>query len=259
MKLGFIGTGTIAAAIVKGLQASPAKCPVFLSPRNVEIARRLAERYANAQIAATNQAVLDASDTVILAVRPQIAHEVLTSLRFRPDHHVVSLIAAVSLKYLQSVTAPASIVTRAVPLPAVAYRQAPTAMYPPNPTIKALFDELGIVIELESEAEFDAFTTATSIMSTYFGFADTTASWMEHQGVAPQKAHAFVGQMLRGLAAATTVAPDRTFAQMVEDHQTPGGLNEQVFRALLPDGRLVELDRALDGVLARLIAGKLKG
>jgi len=64
-----------------------------LSPRNEEIAAELAARYPDVRIASDNQAVLDECDTVMLAVRPQIAHEVLPQLRFRREHHLISLIA----------------------------------------------------------------------------------------------------------------------------------------------------------------------
>src|SRR5580698_10245509 len=149
MTLGFLGTGTISAALVHGLQSASSDIDIVVSPRNAEIARGLAERYSKVRVASDNQQVADESSTVILAIRPQIAHEVVTSLKFRPDHQIISLIPAVSLKYLQSVTAPAAEVTRAVPLPSAAYRQAPIVLYPPTPAVKELFDQVGTAIPLE--------------------------------------------------------------------------------------------------------------
>jgi len=256
MKLGFIGTGTISSAIVEGLSQSSIRGSIILSPRNAEVAAQLAQRHDNVTIARDNQAVLDVADTVVVAVRPQIAHQVLTALRFRPDHEILSVVPAVSLPYLQSVTAPARRVTRAVPLPSAAYRQSPTVMYPSNPSVKALLDELGTAIELDREEEFEIYTAATAIMSSYFGFASTLASWMEHQGASSEKARVYVGQMLRGLAAATTVMHDRSFAELALEHETRGGLNEQVFRTIAPTGEFVELTRALDDILKRLETGK---
>ena len=97
MKLGFIGTGALTAAIVSGLKSVAGNSvSVLLSPRNEEIAAQLAARYPDVRIASDNQAVLDACDTVMLAVRPQIAHDVLPRLRFRPEHHLISLIATLS-------------------------------------------------------------------------------------------------------------------------------------------------------------------
>jgi pyrroline-5-carboxylate reductase len=258
MTLGFIGVGTIAAAIVEGLHSTPVSCPIVLSPRNEQRAALLASTFAEVRVAPTNQAVLDASDIVVVAVRPQIAHEVLSALQFRADHRVVSLIPAVTLDYLRSITAPAISVTRVVPLPSAARRQSPTSMYPPDPSIKALFEAVGVVIELDREEEFEAFTTATAIMSSYFRFAGTVAGWMQREGIAEAKAHAFVNQMLLGLGGAAAASPQNSFAELVEEHQTHGGLNEQVLKSLTAAGVFTELEHALDGVLIRLVAGRSK-
>ena len=70
VRLGFIGTGTIVAAMVRGLKGSALQdWPVVLSPRNAEVGRRLADELSGVAVAASNQAVIDAADIVILAVR----------------------------------------------------------------------------------------------------------------------------------------------------------------------------------------------
>ena len=258
MTLGFLGTGTISAAVVHGLQAASSDVDIVVSPRNADTARSLAERYPKVRVASSNQQVLDASDTVILAIRPQIAHDVITALKFRQDHRVISLIPAVSLHYLRSVTAPSAEVTRAVPLPSATYRQAPIVLYPPTPAVKSLFDQIGTTIPLENESEFDAFTTVTATMSSYCAFADTIASWLVKQGISPQTSRIYVAQMLRGLSAATLAMPDLSFQELADHHQTPGGINEQVYQAVTTGGKFIELDRALDAVLQRILAGKAK-
>jgi pyrroline-5-carboxylate reductase len=249
VKLGFIGVGTIAAAIVDGLCLARPSTPILLSPRNAETAAALAARHPNVKVAESNQAVLDSSDMVMLAVRPQIADDVLAALRFRPDHHVVSLIATVSLDYLRSVTAPAGKITRAVPLPAVARRQGPTAIFPADGQVQALFDELGSAVVLDDEPDFDVFTAATAVMASYFAFAHTVSSWMEQQGVAAATSRAFVGQMFEGLA---HTGSNESFAQLADEHQTRGGLNEQVVRSVTSEGRFTDLEQALDAILMRL-------
>jgi pyrroline-5-carboxylate reductase len=255
MRLGFVGCGTIASSMVTGLCSPGSPGPIMLSPRNAQVAAGLASRFANVQVAPTNQAVLDASEVVVLAVRPQIAFGVLSQLRFRPDHHVVSLIATLPIEWLRSVTRPTELVTRAVPLPSVALRQGPTVIHPPSQPIKALFDILGTAIELDDESAFDAFAAATAVMASYFSFASTVSSWMTRHGVAAENARTYVGEMLRGLAATSLARPDRSFTALAEEHQTPGGLNEQVLQLITREGSFVELDRALDAVLKRIQAG----
>src|SRR4051794_8906882 len=123
MRIGFVGCGTIAAAMVEGLQAAGREEPIVGSPRNPGSHAGPATRVANVRVAAPNQEVLDASDLVVLAVRPQIAQEVIGELCFRPDHRVLSLTAATSLAELRRRIAPAATVVRAVPVPAVAGRR----------------------------------------------------------------------------------------------------------------------------------------
>jgi pyrroline-5-carboxylate reductase len=256
MTIGFVGTGTISAAMIEGLCLKPGVGPILVSPRNAEIAQDLAARFPNVTIAADNQDVLDKSETLVLAVRPQIAADVLPALTFRPDHKVISLIATVSLDWLCEVTAPAASVTRAVPLPPVARAQGPTAMFPADPEALALFDRLGTAIALKDEAEFDTFSTATSIMGSYFAFAHTITDWMTRHGVSGDKAHAFMVQMLEGLGSAARAEPGKSFADLAIEHQTLGGINEQVFKAVTQGGIMPDLDQALDGVLERLQRGR---
>lgn len=252
MRLGFVGCGTIAAAIVTGLNSSGHGQAIVVSPRNAEVAAGLARRFPNVTVAATNQAVLDACDVAVLAVRPQILAAVLPELRFRPDHEVISLVPVTSLAYLRSATAPAATVTRAVPMPMVARRQGPTAIYAATPVARRLFDSLGSTIELSDETCFDAFTAETALMATYFRFLETAAQWLRARGVAADQADRYVRQLFGGLAGTALASPQRTLGELADEHQTRGGLNEQVRTHMEGKGMFAELTNALDAVLARL-------
>ncbi len=254
MKLGFIGCGTISSAIVTGLMAAGYKDPIIVSPRSADVAADLARRFANVTVASTNQAVLDACDVAVLAVRPQILAEVLPTLAFRPDHQVISLVAATSLDHLRAATAPAASVTRAVPMPMVARRQGPTAVYPPGPLARDIFDRLGSAIELADEKDFDAFTTGTAMMASYFRFAGSVTDWMSAQGVPADMADRYVRQMFTGLAGTAAALPDRDFGALADEHETRGGLNEQVRVFLEAKGVFADIGHAMDGVQKRLSA-----
>lgn len=251
MTLGFIGCGTITAAIVTGLKSCGHEEAIVVSPRNAAVAAGLARRFANVTVAATNQAVLDACDVAFLAVRPQILTAVMADLRFRPDHQVISLVALTSLAYLRTATAPAATVTRAVPMPMVARRQGPTAIYPATPAARRIFDALGSTIELTDEKRFDAFTAATALMASYFRFVDTAVKWLIAQGVGAEQADRHVRQLFFGLAG-TATASERSLAELVDEHQTRGGINEQVRAHLEEKGMFTELANALDAVQSRL-------
>src|SRR5690242_3830389 len=122
-RVGVVGVGAIAEAVITGLCAGGAARAAFLlSPRNAEVSARLAERHPSVRVAADNQAVLDGSDVVLLAVTPQVADGVLGELKFAPRHRVVSLIATYEVARLKPLVAPAASLVRAAPAPAVARR-----------------------------------------------------------------------------------------------------------------------------------------
>lgn len=252
MRLGFIGCGTITAAMVTGLKSSGYEEAIVVSPRNAAVAAGLRRRFANVTVAATNQGVLDACDGAVLAVRPQVLAAVIAELRFRPDHQVISLVAMTSLAYLRAATAPAADVTRAVPMPMVARRQGPTAIYPATAVAKRIFDALGSTIELTDEKRFDAFTAETALMASYFRFVDTAATWLSGQGVESEQADRYVRQLFWGLAGTAMASPERSLGELVDEHQTRGGINEQVRAHLESKGMFTELASALDAVQARL-------
>jgi pyrroline-5-carboxylate reductase len=168
MRLGFVGTGEITSAIVTGLSSPAAECySIQLSPRNLEIATDLADRFPGVSVASSNQDVLNTSETVVIAVRPATAQTVLSELRFRSDHCVISLVSGLSLRLVSELVAPASRVIRAVPLPSTAKRIGPTAIYPTDRIAADLFAAIGTVFPVETEAEFAAMCTATATIASF--------------------------------------------------------------------------------------------
>jgi pyrroline-5-carboxylate reductase len=252
MTIGVIGTGAIAAAIVEGLSTDEKTAPeILLSPRNAEIAASLAARFANVSVAASNQAVLDGADMVLIAVRPQVAADVLKDLTFRADHHVVSLMAIIGLDEVKAMVSPAEKVTRVIPLPSTAQRMGPTPVYPPDTDVAALFNSLGVAIEVKTAAEFDALSAATASMASVFTFAETIAQWLAGQGIPYSEARRFVATMMRGLTNTAMLNAESSFAALADEHTTAGGINEQVLRHLKGNGAFDRLSEGLDAVLKR--------
>jgi len=260
MHIGFIGTGTIATAIVSGLNTLDSATFTFLlSPRNAGVAASLASAFDNVTVAASNQAVLDGCDNVVLAIRPQVASEVLGSLRFRPDHHVISLMALLSIDRVQALVTPATGVVRAIPLPMVATHAGVTVLYPDDPTARAIFNQLGSTITLESPEHFNAFSTATATMAPYFAFADAITDWMIRQGVPPTTARSYIAGMFHGLGTVAANPSAETFPTLAAKFATAGGINEQVLTHLTQVGALKAVSDALDGVLSRMTEAKPSG
>jgi pyrroline-5-carboxylate reductase len=255
MKLGFVGAGAITTAIVTGLNASDAGSDTILvSPRNADVAAALAAKFSNVTVAAANQEVLDGSDVVMLAIRPQVADEVLSDLKFRPGHHVISLMAIAPLEKVAALVAPASKVVRAIPLPIVADRCGPTAIHPPDPVAATIFNRLGTVIEAKSADQLSAFSAATATMAPYFAFAGEIAGWLAWHDVPGGDARRYVATVFQGLANIAVNQPEHSFGALAGEFATRGGINEQVVAHLEETGVLASLSDALDAVLRRMKA-----
>jgi pyrroline-5-carboxylate reductase len=255
MNLGFVGTGAITAAIVTGLNSPGLPVhSILVSPRNSETAADLAHRFPNVSIAESNQQVLDRSGTVILAVRPQVFRAVAGELRFRPEHRVISVVAAFSVRALTKLLAPAGTICRAVPLPSTADRRCPTAIYPKDPVAAELFAPLGAAVEVDTEAELNALSTATAAMASYFAFAGSLTSWLTRHDIAPAAARDYIARVMLGLAQTAAENPARSFHELAAGHATPGGMNEQVRAHLASHGVFDAVSDALDRVLRRITA-----
>ena len=255
MTIGFLGTGTITSAIVTGLSADGGTRPAIrLSPRNAAVASGLAARFGNVRACASNQEVLDECDTAVIAVRPQVAEEVLSALGFSSGHAVISLVAGFSARRIAELVKPAARIWRAVPLPSVAQRRGPIAVFPARGTAVDLFQPLGQVFGLEAEAHLNAFSAATSTMAAYFGFIGQIASWLAGKGIPEQQAREYMAGIFAGLADAGLEASERTYEELATAHATRGGLNEQLLRDLTERGVFRTLTEGLDAVYRRAAA-----
>ena len=254
MAYGVLGVGALGAAIVTGLCENVDDAPtVLLSPRNAETATGLARRFASVDVAADNQALVDAAAVVIVCVRPQVAGPVLAELRFPADRVVISAMAGVPVKVLQRLVAPATDVARVIPLPSVARREGLTPVHPPNAAASALFDRLGETVEFSDVKAFEAFAASTATIAAHFAYLNAITGWLEQQGIPASAATRYVASMFAGLAEPTRSG--QPFERLAREHATSGGINEQFAKELEQRGVFEDVSLGLQRVLDRLNAG----
>ncbi|MDG2341152.1 MAG: pyrroline-5-carboxylate reductase [Paracoccaceae bacterium] len=252
MKLGFIGTGVITEAIIVGLQK--AEFPVdeiVISARTRETSARLAARFGNIRVCENNAEIAETADILFLAVLPQHAEDVISSLEFRAGQQIVSVIATIPIEKLQGWTHPDANICRAIPLPSVADLSCATVVFPPTPIVEALFDALGTAIPAHTIDEFDSFVVASAMMGYYYGVSEAAAQWLGGQGVEYDNARAYLATSFQNLANTATNSPKESFAELRERHSTPGGLNAQFFEQFVVEGGEQALDKAFESVSAR--------
>ncbi|WP_182920321.1 NAD(P)-binding domain-containing protein [Nocardioides cavernaquae] len=249
---GILGVGSIASAIVTGLCDGVSDAPeIVLSPRNADRAAALASTFPSVRTATTNQAVVDASDVVLVCVLPEQAPEVLRGLAFRADHRVVSAVAGLPLGDLAALVAPAQEIARSIPLMAVATRGGTTPVFPATPSATTLYDLLGTSLHVDTEATFDAIVGASATVAAYFDYLGTITAWLADRGLAPGDAGPYVAATFASLTDELS-RPEVDFGALAQAHTTPGGLNEQFARDLRQAGITDAVRRGLDRIHARV-------
>ncbi|MCZ4093272.1 pyrroline-5-carboxylate reductase [Ensifer psoraleae] len=223
-KIGFIGTGAMTDAMVRGLLAEPAAVPhVMVSRRSADISAALATEFPQVIVSVDNQAIVDGCDTVVLAIRPQIAEEVIRPLRFRDGQKVISVVAATSRSSLLEWIDANVHLTQAIPLPFVARRKGVTAVYPPDVDTTAVFNVLGSAVECETKAEYDLLAAASALMAMYFGIMHRTTEWLAENGLPEEKGRAYLASLFASLSETALLAgKDIEFIDLSHEFATKG-------------------------------------
>ena len=95
-KIGFLGCGTIASAIARGIatQTDVPIASIAVTKRSENKSAQLQQDFPSlVSIQEDNQEILDTSDLVFLCVLPQLTHQVLQGVTFDDSrHNLISLV-----------------------------------------------------------------------------------------------------------------------------------------------------------------------
>ncbi|MEY8842405.1 NAD(P)-binding domain-containing protein, partial [Cribrihabitans sp. XS_ASV171] len=174
MRIGILGTGVIATALVRGIAGEGHR--ITVSERSAGNAAALAEEVGVG--VAANREVLDRSDVVVLGLMAEAASEVLSALRFRPDHLVVSLMAGASLEEVAAMVAPAEARAVMIPFPGIARGGSPVLALGDVPLVEAICGARNRVFALKNGAELDAALCAQAVLSPVARMVDDAARWL---------------------------------------------------------------------------------
>lgn len=251
--VGFVGVGAIAADVATAILRGPnaAAVDVVLSPRSAARSAKLAARFPQIRVAADNQAVVDASDVVVIAVLPTQVADVCGELRFRDDQIVAGLAAGWPPPKLAAVVAPATTVCQVIPLPMITLGVGPVVLYPAVSAVEELLAGCGELVVVDSEPELEVLSSVSGAMSSFFAFQNTLIDWAVEQGTARTLAANYASSLLQGLATESVATDPVVLRDAVPAHETPGGLNEYVRRSLEEDGMFTALSRHLGHIHAR--------
>lgn len=253
LTIGFIGSGHIATAMVKGLcTAGDPPERVIVSDKFKEKAEALAALFPQVEATTDNQALLDESDAAFICVLPQIAPDVLKPLKFRKEHIVVTVVAIRPLDEMKGYVAPAQKVVRAVPLPPVARHLGPVVFYPEIPEVSELFGKMGALVPVKSEHELVVLSGITGLISPYYALLDTFLKVAVEAGVDEKMAAKYITAMFLAQTQLAADSEDADFGELAAQAATPGGINEQALREIREVNGYEVFAKALKSLLKRL-------
>jgi len=167
LTLGFLGAGKMATALAKGFVEAGIVLPRHITASDpVKAAREAFAREAGAKVVENNQAVAEAADILVLAVKPDQALLVLEDIHkhFSPDKCLFSIVAGLPLAAMESVLGETARLVRVMPntpalvgASATAYALGPAARKEDEALAEKLFSSVGRAIRVK-ESLLDAVT-----------------------------------------------------------------------------------------------------
>ena len=184
MKIGFLGVGTVSTAVIEAMASrGGAQETIYLSPRGEKRSTELAAKYDHCIRLDSNQAVIDASDMVVISMLPNQVDEALADLIFREDQIIASFIAGTPPSGIAKLTAPATQVSQLIPLPAIVHHKGPLVICPSHPDVVREFAGVGDIVIMEDETKIRILSITSAVMSTYFTIQNTVMKWTEDNGI----------------------------------------------------------------------------
>jgi len=223
--LGFIGVGDLAEYTIKGLRTGGYQGRILLSPRNQPRSQMLAE-LCQCEVLDSNQAVVDASDIVILSTRPAGSLEILSQLKLKPEQQLISVVAGISIDALAAATVTEISITRAMPVSCAEAGTSPTIIYPFNSSVLGLFNHCGKAIAVDTESAFEQGSVLACVYSWYFELFEQLIRATTSKDFPSELASELVLGMAKGAASLALQDKSRTPGEIAEYIATEGSFSK---------------------------------
>lgn len=249
-KLGFIGAGNMAQAIIRGLIES-GKVPaqnIFVSNRTPGKLQKLKDQFG-IQVCTSNEQAIEKSDMVILAVKPQDLLQAIEPLSqyFLQGQIVISLAAGIRLQTLEKNLPQTRLVRMMANTPALIGKGVIGYLMNENdPGLETLvedfFECLGKMIRMADEEQLVAFMVASSSGTGFiFELMMYWQDWIEEHGFEPKVAREIIIETFLG----TSILASQSGGIELEELQARVASKKGATAAGLDSMRELEIERAL--------------
>lgn len=249
-KIGFIGMGNMGQSILSGLVQSQTIAPenIFVHNRTPGKAQKMVSKF---QVTAvdTPEELVDRSDVVILATKPQDLLDLLEPLRsaFTEGKVAMSLAAGIQLSTLKKYM-PEAMIVRVMPNTPIHICRGVISFCVSKPDIilenlvKKLFSPLGHVVSTEEGEEFSALTVSSASGTGFIlELMQYWQDWIEEYGLEAEDARKIVVETFLGTVELAAQDEGTSFTQLTEKVASKKG----VTAAGLSSMRKLELEGIL--------------
>jgi pyrroline-5-carboxylate reductase len=258
-KIGFIGGGNMAEALIKGLLSGGFAVERMMASEPSENRRQhLHEAYA-IELTTDNLEVVRACEIIVLAIKPQIVEEVLAEIAgdFSDEKLLVSILAGVSCGVIEKFFQGAPRVVRVMPNTPALVGEAASAICRGHHAskenlalVKQLFEAVGMV-QIIDERQMDAATGLSGSGPAYiYTVIEALADGGVREGLRRDVAHALAVQTVVG--AALMVRETGEHPAILRDRVcSPGGTAITGVSTLEKNGLRTTLMEAVSAAAAR--------
>lgn len=259
MKVGFIGVGGMAQAMIKGLIKSQQVMPgeIVVHSAHQSTYEPLAQRMGLVA-ATTNRQLVQESDVIILAVTPNAAKGVLREIRedLKVTKQVlVSVVAGLELAEMEEIAGYDLPILRTLPNLNVAVLAGMTAIQGNNNLVGdkrknalALFEALGTTTELP-EANFATFSALAGSSPAYvYFFIDALSRAAVKHGLNKDQATEIAAQVVAGSAQMVLSSDEVPFA-LIDHVSSPGGSTVAGLLAMEEAGFMTAVVKGIDATI----------
>ena len=234
-RIGFIGAGNMANALIKGIKNSglyPSD-QMSASDNDAGKLKEISDRFA-IETFSSNRELIDHCGILVLAVKPQVIRDVLNESKegFREEHLVISIAAGIPIKMIQSIIGDSVPVIRVMPnTPALIQKgmsalAASRKVTPDHMSLaRDIFEAVGKAVIVD-EAMIDAVTALSGSGPGYiFRIMECFVEAGEKLGFDRKTALLLINQTFLG-AAHLAEGSDLSLAELRKMVTSPGGTTE---------------------------------
>lgn len=271
MRIGFIGTGNMGGAILRGYAASEASrgSEILIRNRtpesNEEIAkavRSTAREETSIRICKCNRELAEESDIIIIGVKPGGVREVLGEIAPAEDKIIVSMAAGVSIASMAEAMGKGgefAKLIRIMPNTPALVGEAMISMSRNNQVsredfqrVKAIFEAVGKCEEVPEELIDCVIGVSGSSPAYTYMYIEALVKAAQDNGMEPEKARTFAAQAVLG-AARMVLESEESLEQLRINVCSPGGTTIEAVERLFENGFM---DNVRDGFQAAVDRSK---